>query len=81
MQTDLGDELAAVRFALIDLSLFLDTHPDDREALRLFAEYRDRLALLERRYAATVGPLTTGDVSGKNGWTWGEGPMPFEGGF
>ncbi|MBQ8174881.1 MAG: spore coat protein CotJB [Clostridia bacterium] len=75
------DEMAAVRFALIDLGLYLDTHPDNRDALRLFSEYRDRLATLERRHTSTVGPLTMGDVTGKNGWTWGEGPMPFEGGF
>ena len=77
-QSELEDELAAVRFALIELGLYLDTHPDCREALHLFSEYRDRLAMLERRYTSTVGPLTMGDVNCKNGWTWGEGPMPFE---
>lgn len=70
----------AVRFALIDLGLYLDTHPDCREALHLFGEYRDRLASLERRYTGTVGPLTMWDAGGKDGWTWGEGPMPFQGG-
>ena len=78
---ELEDELAAVRFALIDLGLYLDTHPHCHEAMTLFSEYRDRLAMLERRYTNTVGPLTMGDVNEKNGWTWGEGPMPFEGGM
>ena len=78
---EVEDELAAVRFALIELGLYLDTHPDCHEAMKLFLEYRDRLAMLERRYTNTVGPLTMWDVNGKNGWTWGEGPMPFEGGM
>ena len=79
-QQMLGDEVAATRFALIDLTLYLDTHPNDKDALRLFSEYRDQLAKLQSRYVNMYGPLTVGDVSGKNGWTWTETPMPFEGG-
>ena len=75
---DLEDEVAAVRFALIELGLYLDTHPDNREALRLFSEYNERLSMLERRYSATVRPLTMREAAGKNGWVWGEGPMPFD---
>ncbi|MBQ8858393.1 MAG: spore coat protein CotJB [Clostridia bacterium] len=76
----LAAELAATRFALIELTLFLDTHPEDKEALAMFCEYRNRYEELARKYTGTFGPLTIGDVSGRNGWTWGSTPMPHEGG-
>ena len=76
----LGNEIAATRFALIELTLFLDTHPEDAGALRLFTEYRDRLDSLSEKYVSLYGPLTAGDVSGRNGWTWGMTRMPHEGG-
>ena len=79
-EEQLSDEIAATRFALIELTLFLDTHPCDEQALHLFGEYRDRLMALSEQYVNLFGPLEVYDVSGKNGWTWGATPMPFEGG-
>ena len=76
----LSDAVAALRFALIDLALFLDTHPDDADALRLFSEYNRQLAGLEEQYNARIGPLTMRDVGNSDTWTWGETPLPFEGG-
>ena len=77
----LATEVAATRFALIELTLFLDTHPDDKAALSAFCEYRDRYAELAGKYAANFAPLTVSDVNGQNGWTWGSTPMPHEGGL
>ena len=39
-----------------------------------------KLEELEAQYVSRFGPLTSGDVSGNNGWTWGITPMPWEGG-
>ena len=77
----LAAEVAATRFALIELTLFLDTHPDDKTALSAFCEYRDRYAELAGKYAANFAPLTVSDVNGQNGWTRGSTPMPHEGGL
>lgn len=79
-EEQLADAIAATRFALIELTLFLDTHPTDAEALQMFGEYRDKLFSLSEQYVNMYGPLEVYDVSGKNGWTWGMTPMPFEGG-
>ena len=79
-EEQLSDEIAAVRFALIELGLFLDTHPTDSEALSLFSEYRDKLLALSEQYINLFGPLEMYDVNEKNGWTWGLTPMPFDGG-
>ena len=76
----LAAEVAAARFALIELTLYLDTHPDDRAALSAFCECRDRYAELAGKYAENFAPLTAVDVNCQDGWTWGMGPMPHEGG-
>ncbi len=78
-ESDLRDAIAAHRFALIDLGLFLDTHPDSGDALAMFADYRKKLADLEALYTQNYAPLTMCDVTGQNGWTWGGTPMPEEG--
>ncbi len=78
-ENELADAIAAYRFALIDLGLFLDTHPDDANALAMFADCRAKLAEFENYYTQNYAPLTMRDVNGGNGWTWGETPMPEEG--
>lgn len=78
-ESDVRDAIAAYRFALIDLSLFLDTHPENGDALARFSDYRNKLRELENVYTQNFAPLSIRDVSGKNGWTWGDTPMPEEG--
>ena len=72
-------ELMAMHFAIGELGLYLDTHPDDTDALRLFQEY----VSLERdgrsRYEAMYGPLTQAAVTGSD-WNWINSPWPWEGG-
>lgn len=80
-EAELSEELAALRFALIDLGMFLDTHPDNAEALRTFAEYRDRYHEMADMYTRLFGPISMTDVTGNNGWTWGITPLPWEGGL
>lgn len=79
-ESRLAEAIRAARFALIELQLFLDTHPSDAEALRSFAAYNRQLAELTAHYTQHYGPLTLSDVSGDNGWTWSMTPMPWEGG-
>ena len=76
----LAEAIMAVRFAMIDLQLYLDTHPESVEALRTYTEYNARLRELTAQYVRNFGPLSMYDVSGNDGWTWGEAPMPHEGG-
>lgn len=78
---ELADELAACRFALIDLVLFLDTHPDDTAALSRFAELQSDYARLSALYAQHIGPLTLADAGESGGvWNWNRDPLPGEGG-
>ncbi len=69
----------ALDFALLELNLFLDTHPDCEEALYKRREYQaERMALIEA-YESQYGPyvVTAKQVQGEH-WSWVDGPWPWE---
>ncbi len=47
-----------VSFAVVDITLYLDTHPKDEEALKYFNHYIDLRRCAMRAYAEKYGPLT-----------------------
>lgn len=71
-------ELMALGFALTELGLYLDTHQDDREALKLFREYTALVEEGRKRYEAAYGPLRLKDAGDKSRWNWIDGPWPWE---
>lgn len=68
-------------FAIDDVILFLDTHPDDCEARAYFERMRDAYKDLKKEYAEQFGPLHLTDVDAEKYWTWVEDPWPWEGGM
>ena len=69
-----------VSFAVDDILLFLDTHPDCQEALDF---YRQNVAIRKEalsEYARLYGPLTidTADDSCSRSWEWIQQPFPWE---
>jgi spore coat protein JB len=70
-------ELMALRFAIDELGLYLDTHLDDQEALSLYRNYVSLAQEGRRRYEAAYGPIQQTDVTDA-GWTWPDGPWPWE---
>ena len=79
-ERELANEIAAVRFTLIDLGMYLDTHPECEAALRLFAEYNRKYGELSATYASLFGPLRMTDVCGNRGWSWGTDEFAGRGG-
>lgn len=72
-------ELMALGFAITELGLYLDTHKDDKEALRLYREYVEMAENGRERYEAAYGPLRMKSVgTDKNVWGWIENPWPWE---
>ncbi len=76
-QKALFDRINEVSFAIDDLRLYLDTHPDCAEALALFAEYTDKRAELIGEYTGKYGPLDSYHVNTADGWDWNAAPMPW----
>ena len=60
-----------VSFAVNDITLYLDTHPDDEEALNYLKHYKELRKQGLRAYADQYGPLTID--SAKVGDHWGLG--------
>lgn len=78
-RTSLVRRIHALDFALVELNLFLDTHPCNTEALHRFhALQAERTALVET-YEAQFGPydVTVDRVKGDR-FTWVMGPWPWE---
>ena len=72
-------ELMALSFAITELGLYLDTHKDDKEAIRLFREYTNLADEGKKRYEAAYGPLMLkGAGNDQNSWNWIDSPWPWE---
>lgn len=71
------EQLKCYRFAIIELGLYLDTHPDDEKALCLHNEYTKKFRVLEDQYQRIYGPLSIMFPCRK--WRWLEEPWPWEG--
>lgn len=75
--------LAEISFAINDLTLYLDTHPDCPKGTALFYELLEKRLGLLTEFAEKFYPLTQISMitSGfdQNQYGWAEGPMPWEG--
>ena len=69
-------QLRAYKFSIIELGLYLDTHPDDEKALCLHKEYCKKAKELSDKYQKMFGPLTIYYPCKK--WRWLEEPWPWE---
>ena len=69
-----------VSFAVNDILLYLDTHPDDEKALAFFEDVSDRRNQLLAEYAKDYGPLTvdTASKTCETSWKWSQQPFPWE---
>lgn len=73
------EEIQAVGFVLIELNLYLDTHPDDERALREFNTYGQQLRRLKTQYEARYGPLLSSGYSPSQfPWKWVNEPWPWD---
>lgn len=67
-------------FALNDLSLYLDLHPEDVDTYRVFKKYTEELREYVDMYEKKYGPMEL-DNSQYSNYMWDEGPWPFIGGM
>jgi spore coat protein JB len=75
----LMEQLQAIDFVLVELTLYLDTHPDDTAAIQQFnetAQYRQQLKIQVEQY---YGPLQQyGNSYSGYPWNWNESPWPWQ---
>ncbi len=69
-------QVMALSFAVNDLNLYLDLHPDDKEVLALFKKYVNEEEMKCQEYVKKYGPLEVSEVNGSkfnwinSPWTW-----------
>ncbi len=70
------NKIRSLKFSIIELALYLDTHVDDEKALCLHNYYAKRYRELCDKYQKLYGPLSIEFPC--NSWRWLEGPWPWE---
>jgi spore coat protein JB len=75
---DLMNLIQTSNFAVIDLALYLDTHPDSRCALDTFHDYHHTLMKAVQIYEKRFEPLTIYGVFDEQEWSWKDEPWPWQ---
>ncbi len=72
------DQLRALEFVVLELGLYLDTHPDDKEAFWIFQKYAALAEKARTAYVDQSGPLTMADAAKGSRYAWIDGPWPWQ---
>ena len=75
------NKLSALDFMLLDLGLYLNTHPDDQKALEIYTTVCKDSDELRQRYESQFGPLTHRGLRNAKSFTWVDEPWPWEADF
>ncbi len=70
-------KIGTYQFAIADMALFLDTHPDDTASVMQLEEYERTLRPLVEEYEAKFGPLRKRQ-NNTNTWSWVKNPWPWD---
>ena len=70
-------KIAANDFAVVDLHLYLDTHPNNKQIAQKLDEYAAKSNMLKKEYEERFGPITPGEQGG-NRWAWIANPWPWD---
>ncbi len=67
-----------ISFAMDDVVLYLDTHPNDQNALNYYEKIRVLRQQAVDSYTEHCGPLTFRDIKNCDYWAWVKQPWPWE---
>lgn len=74
-----GQQLAQACFTVHEAVLYLDTHPNDQNALEYYRRKQQQLTQASENYQKVVGPIRACTVdTSSGGWRWVETPWPWE---
>ena len=65
-------------FAMKDINLYLDLHPEDDKMLQLFYDYKYKYNELKKKYESLYSPLCIENVTSTSKWTWINNPWPWD---
>lgn len=78
-QAELLTYIDALSFAMIDLNLYLDNFPENKQMIDLFNQYKAEENKMMKEYENKYGPLfANGESSNAYPWAWNKCPWPWE---
>lgn len=73
------ENIGILGFVMIDLVLYLDTHPYDRKAIDYFNHYSRIRNQMVADFSRDFYPLSISMAESSREWRWGMAPLPWEG--
>jgi spore coat protein JB len=75
----LMEQLQSVDFVLVELQLYLDTHPQDADAINQFNQYSKERRKIKKVFESQFGPLMQyGNSYSGYPWNWNDTPWPWQ---
>ncbi len=73
------EQLQAVDFVLVELTLYLDTHPQDHDSINQFNQFAQERRRLKKLIESQFGPLMQfGNSYSGYPWNWNDEPWPWQ---
>ena len=73
--------LTALDFMAVDLHLYLNTHPNDTEAITKYNQILTKADVLRKEYEKVCGPLSSFRSPSRAPWEWVDDPWPWQNSF
>jgi len=70
-------ELQALEFVVLELGIYLDTHPEDEEAFQLYRQYVAMERSAKAAYEDANGPLMKDSTANYESYRWLRDPWPW----
>ena len=71
-------KLTALDFYIIDLHLYLNTHPNDKDAIMKYNAVVKEATAMRQEYQEQFGMLMAGTTPSKVPWQWIDNPWPWQ---
>jgi spore coat protein JB len=72
-------ELQVLDFVLVELTLYLDTHPNDTQAIQQYNQYAQKRQQAAGQFEQAYGPLMHyGHSYTRYPWQWDDTPWPWQ---
>lgn len=70
--------LCRLDFAIVELAAYLDSYPDNPDALDYYRKLVAEREQVAAEYVALCGPITIYDNKSPARWEWGQRPWPWQ---
>ena len=75
---ELFRKIQILDFNIIDMHLYLDTHPYDQRAIAIYNNFVQQALILRHQYQCMYGPLYAHTFISNYPWPWIDEPWPWQ---